>query len=224
MRRARFFVPVIAALCALATSATTATAAPEPTAIPEVGLATPAKEAALQQQLAETKPVIATYNGREINLADGWQGAQACSEVPSGEVYCFDTAEEADQALADIAPAAARGTSGNVASVKDGGEFGPMASSDCYQGWVCLWEHSNFTGRRLQWSASGTKQLGDWDFRDKASSGCVTRYQGGVLAYDARTGLPDPYMALAARHCYNFSSASYPTGGTFNDKVDYIEM
>lgn len=104
MRRARFFVPVSAALCALATSATTATAAPEPTAIPEVGLATPAEEAALQQQLAETKPVIATYNGREINLADGWQGAQACSEVPSGEVYCFDTVEEADQALADIAP------------------------------------------------------------------------------------------------------------------------
>ncbi|MEV8077428.1 peptidase inhibitor family I36 protein [Streptomyces pseudogriseolus] len=224
MRRARFFVPVIAALCALAASATTATAAPEPTAIPEVGLATPAKEAALQQQLAETKPVIATYNGREINLADGWQGAQACSEVPSGEVYCFDTAEEADQALADIAPAVTRGTNSNVVSAKAGGEFGPMAYTDCYEGWVCLWEHSNYTGRRLQWSASGTKQLGDWDFRDKASAGCVNRIQGGVLAYDARTGLPDPYMALGAGHCYKFSSASYPTGGTFNDKVDYIEM
>lgn len=60
MRRARILVPVVAALCALATSATTATAASEPTAIPEVGLATPTEEAALQQQLAETKPVIAT--------------------------------------------------------------------------------------------------------------------------------------------------------------------
>ncbi|MEU4490144.1 peptidase inhibitor family I36 protein [Streptomyces purpurascens] len=220
MRSARVLVPVVAALCAFAMSATTATAAPEPTAIPEVGLATPAEEAELQQQLAESKPVIATYKGEKINLADGWQGAQACSEVPSGEVYCYDTAEEADQALAEIAPALARGTSSGVAS----GEFGPMAYTDCHQGWVCLWEHSNFNGRRLQWSAKGTKKLGNWDFRDKASSGCVTRYQGGVLAYDARTALPDPYMTLAARYCYKFSTADYPTGGSFNDKVDYIEM
>jgi hypothetical protein len=138
MRPARVLVPVVAALCALAASATTATAAPEPTAIPEVGLATPAEEAELQQQLAKSKPVIATYKGEKINLADGWQGAQACSEVPSGEVYCFDSAEEADQALAAIAPAVARGTSSGVASATASGEFGPMASSDCFQGWVCL--------------------------------------------------------------------------------------
>ena len=168
--------------------------------------------------------MIATYKGEKINLADGWQEAQACSEVPSGEVYCFDTAEEADQALAEIAPTVARGASSSVASAKASGEFGPMAYTDCYQGCVCLWEHSDYTGRRLQWSASGTKQFGDWDFRDKAGSGCVTRYQGGVLAYDARTGLPDPYMTLAARYCCKFSTASYPTGGTFNDKVDYITM
>ncbi|MEU1001215.1 peptidase inhibitor family I36 protein [Streptomyces tibetensis] len=224
MRPARVLVPVVAALCAFATSATTATAAPEPTAIPEVGLATPAEEAELQQQLAESKPVIAAYRGEKINLADGWQGAQACSEVPSGEVYCYDTVGEADQALAEIAPANARGTGSGVASPRVRGEFGPMASQDCVAGWVCLWEHANYKARRLQWSAKGTKKLGDWDFRDKASSGCVARIQGGVLAYDARTGLPDPYMALGAGYCYHFSTADYPTGGSFNDKVDYIEM
>ncbi|MET7505277.1 peptidase inhibitor family I36 protein [Streptomyces microflavus] len=223
MRRTHVLVPILA-LCALVASATTATAAPEPSAIPEVGLATPAEEARLQQQLAEAEPVIATYNGKKINLADGWQGARACSEVPTGDVYCYDSAEEADQALAAIAPATKRSPESGVVSAQGSGEFGPAAIEDCAVGWVCLWEHSNYTGRRLQWSAGGTKQLKDWDFRDKASSGCVNRNQFGVLAYDARTGLPDPYMALAARYCYKFTVSSYPTGGTFNDKVDYIEM
>ncbi|MEU9882511.1 peptidase inhibitor family I36 protein [Streptomyces phaeochromogenes] len=178
----------------------------------------------MQQELAEAKPVIATYKGEKINLADGWQGAQACSEVPSGEVYCYDSAEEADQALAAIAPAATRGSGSGVTSAKVSGELSPTASGDCSFGWVCLWEHGEFTGRRLQWSAKGTKQLGDWDFRDKASSGCVNRNQGGVSVYDARTGLPDPYMVLGVGYCYKFSTASYPTGGTFNDKADYIKM
>ncbi|WP_329304656.1 peptidase inhibitor family I36 protein [Streptomyces anulatus] len=222
MRRTRVLVPILA-LCALVASATTATAAPEPSATPEVGLATPAEEARLQQQLAEAEPVIATYNGKKINLADGWQGAQACSEVPTGDVYCYDSAEEADQALTAIAPAPQSPESVAV-SAKGSGEFGPTASGDCGPGWVCLWEHSNYTGRRLQWSAGGTKQLGNWDFRDKASSGCVNRDQFGALAYDARTALPDPYMVLAARYCYKFTEASYPTGGSFNDKVDYIDM
>ncbi|MCL6293170.1 peptidase inhibitor family I36 protein [Streptomyces sp. 43Y-GA-1] len=223
MRRTRVLVPILA-LCALATSATTATAAPEPSASPEVGLATPAEEARLQQQLAEAEPVIATYNGKKINLADGWQGAQACSEVPTGDVYCYDSAEEADQALASIVPEAARAPESGMASAKGRGEFGPTAIGDCLYRWVCLWEHSNFTGRRLQWSASGTKQLKDWDFRDKASSACVNRDQGGVLAYDARTAQPDPYMALGVGRCYKFTESNYPYGGTFNDKVDYIQM
>ena len=159
MRLTRSLVPFVAALCALTAGATTATAVPEPPS-PEVGLNTPAEEAQLQQELAEAKPVIATYKGEKINLADGWQGAQACSEVPSGEVYCYDSAEEADQALAAIAPAATRGSGSGVTSAKVSGELSPTASGDCSFGWVCLWEHGEFTGRRLQWSAKGTKQLG----------------------------------------------------------------
>ncbi|MER6773997.1 peptidase inhibitor family I36 protein [Streptomyces bacillaris] len=223
MRRTRALVPVLA-LLALAASATTATASPIPPASLEVGFATPEEEARLQQRLAETKPVIATYNGRKINLADGWQGAQACSEVPSGEVHCYDTTEKADQALAAIASTTVRSPESGGSSAKPGGAFGPAAIEDCAYGYVCLWEHANYAGRRLQWSAPGVKQLKDWNFRDQASSACVNRDRYGVLAYDARTGLPDPYVTLAARYCAKFTNASYPTGGTFNDKVDYIEM
>ncbi|EGX60837.1 hypothetical protein SZN_05267 [Streptomyces zinciresistens K42] len=111
-----------------------------------------------------------------------------------------------------------------MTSAKASGELSPTAAGDCVYGWVCLWENGDFTGRRLQWSAKGTKQLGDWDFRDKASAGCVNRNLGGALVHDARTGLPDPYMALANGYCYKFIDTSYPTGGSFNDKADYLEM
>jgi hypothetical protein len=108
--------------------------------------------------------------------------------------------------------------------VKTRGALGPAASEDCVHPYVCLWENSNYTGRRLQWSASGTKQLSDWDFRDKASSGCVNKTIGGALVYDARTGLPDPYMALGNLGCYDFTKANYPTGGNRNGKANHIEM
>ncbi|MER7048126.1 peptidase inhibitor family I36 protein [Streptomyces jumonjinensis] len=220
MRISRSAVTVAAALCALAVGAATATALPEGPA-PEVGLLTPEAETQLQERLNQTKPVIASYQGRDINLADGWQGAQACTEVPDGKVYCYATVEEANRQLAKIAPAAAAADRAAKSAQKG---IGPTASSDCVYGWVCLWEHSNYTGRRLQWSAAGTKKLGDWDFRDKASSGCVNRNIGGALVYDARTAMPDPYMALGNLYCYKFTDVGYPTGGNWNDKADYIEM
>ncbi|MFB7592802.1 peptidase inhibitor family I36 protein [Streptomyces sp. NPDC056169] len=174
--------------------------------------------------VSQDKPVIATYKGKKIDLANGWQGAQACSETPSGEVFCYDTAEEADRALAAIAPTVAKGGRSAGASAKESGQLGPTASGDCSYGWVCPWENSDYTGRRLQWSAKGTKQLADWSFRDQASAGCVKRDMGGALVYDARTGMTDPYMSMGNLACYNFTKADYWTGGTWNDKADYIEM
>ncbi|MGW2302966.1 hypothetical protein [Streptomyces sp. NPDC001809] len=46
----------------------------------------------------------------------------------------------------------------------------------------------------------------------------------GALVYDARTGMTDPYMVMANLSCYNFTTADYWTGGTWNDKADYMEM
>lgn len=204
--------------------ASTATAAPATVPSPEVGLVTTQTEAGLQTQLQKSQPVIATYQGKEINLAEGWQGAQACTETPGGKVYCYASAQEADRALPTIDPAAAAETAKAAARVKSLGIAGPMASGDCSAPYVCLWENSNYTGRRLQWSASGTKQLSDWDFRDTASSGCVNRVTGGATVYDDRSLLPDPYMALGNLGCYDFTTVGYPTGGSWNDKADYIEL
>ncbi|QXE35931.1 peptidase inhibitor family I36 protein [Streptomyces sp. GMY02] len=214
---ARVAVTLTAAACAVVVGMTTAVASPASAPEPEVGILTPEAEAEVNARLEQSKPVIALYKGRQINLADGWQGAQACTEVPSGKVYCYDSTEEADAALPTIDPSAA-------ARKLPGAAFGPTAFSDCSSPYFCLFESGNGAGRRLQWSADGTKQLADWDFRDKASSACVVRPLGGALVYDARTGLPDPYMALGNLACYNFIDVGYPTGGSWNDKADYVEL
>ncbi|MEO3976130.1 peptidase inhibitor family I36 protein [Streptomyces sp. CAU 1734] len=169
--------------------------------------------------------MIAIYKGKKINLARGWAGAQVCTETNSGAVHCFDSAAQADRALATIDPAAAALAKKHKANLRpEVRNSRAAAAASCAYGWVCLYEHSNYTGRKLQWSQSGTKNLSDWNFRDQASAGCVNKQIGGALVYDARTGLPDPLMALGNGYCYNFVTASYPTGGNWNDKADYMEM
>ncbi|GHF91983.1 peptidase inhibitor family I36 protein [Streptomyces filamentosus] len=222
MRITRVLAPLVAAASLLVAGAQTSSAA-DATLVPETGFATPEQEKRLQEELAQSKPVIATYKGRKINLSDGWQGAQACSELQDGSVQCYATTQEADQAAAKLA-ATQQGSSASRSLAKEATIFGPTAATDCAYGWVCFWEHSDYTGRRLQWSAKGTKNFGDWGFRDQASAACVKRDMQGVLAYDARTLQMDPFMALGNLGCYKFPNASYPGGGTWNDKVDYIEM
>lgn len=210
-------VAVATALFALGGLATASTPTEGPA--PGAGVLTPEEEVRLQEILDQSRPVIATYEGREINLVDGWQGAQACIEDPSAKVYCYTTAAEANQHVARISAASKAASKPPVPN-----EAGPNAIADCIYGWVCLFEHSNYSGRMLKWSAGGTKKLGDWNFRDEASSGCVNRRIGGALVYDSRTALPDPYMALGNGYCYKFPSASYPTGGNWNDRADYVQM
>ncbi|MFJ8301681.1 hypothetical protein ACIQ9R_38040 [Streptomyces sp. NPDC094447] len=43
---------------------------------------------------------------------------------------------------------------------------------------------------------------------------------GRALVYDARTGMTDPYLVMGNLYCYNFATADYWTGGTWNDKAD----
>lgn len=162
--------------------------------------------------------VVAQYNGREINLADGWQGAAACVEIAADDVRCYDSIEESDRELARL---------GLISEDGRAGESTSQSIADCPWGWVCLWEWTNFNsgGRMLKWSQSGTKNLGDWDFRDQASSACVSRDQGGARADDWRTLQPDPSLYLGAGYCYeDFGKISYPYGGNWNNKADSLTM
>jgi hypothetical protein len=168
--------------------------------------------------------IVASYHGKKINLRDGWAGAQACAEFAVGDVRCYDTTAEADRAVRPAAGTAAPAAPAAAGAAGAAGDVHADALGDCVYGWVCLWQDDNYKGRRLQWSAPGTKKLADWNFRDKASSGAVNRVQGGVECVDYRTGLPDPRMFLGAGGAYRFPTVDYPYGGTWNDRVDEIKM
>lgn len=47
----------------------------------------------------------------------------------------------------------------------------PAGADDCNSGYLCFWEHDNFTGRRLQFQAAGLRaDMRDYSFNDTMSS------------------------------------------------------
>ncbi len=225
MRSFRTLAVVTAAAGALALAAPAAMATPAPS----VPTAPPADapQSAGPAKATPSTPVIATYRGKKIDLAKGWAGASVCTEVKGGAVYCHDSVAEADRALTTLDPAAALAVkaakAAGAAAPATGGQVA-QSTSDCPSGWACLWEDINFSGLLLRWSEPGTKYLSDWSFRDRASSACVFRNGGDLTLYDDRTLQPDPSVYLWNGNCYNLTSLSYPYGGSWNDKADYIVL
>lgn len=140
--------------------------------------------------------VLASYQGRVIDLGKGWDGAQVCAEYAVGDVRCYsnDQAASGDFAISDV--------------------------NDCKISWVCLWEDIGNQGRKLQWNVAGTKKLEVWGFRDKASSAALHRAQSGAQLTNYRTSvLPDQHVALRADAIYeDFRQFN------FNDKADEIKV
>ncbi|MEU2766465.1 MULTISPECIES: peptidase inhibitor family I36 protein [Streptomyces] len=193
---------------------------------------------------------FATYNGSTIDLADGWQGATTCTEVAVGDVRCYDSVEAELKDLADESlghAAAAKGQGIEVPDAIDtrgfeaeplrvpsadsivgterlGSSVGTQAINDCIFGYACVYDTTTWGGRMLKWSASGTKNLSTWDFRDKAGSGCNNRQLGGFRLDDWRTGLPDPSLYVGLDRCVNFAKVSYTYGGNWNNKADAVTL
>ncbi|MER6781209.1 MULTISPECIES: peptidase inhibitor family I36 protein [unclassified Streptomyces] len=227
MRSVRIGFAVTAAVGAVLITASSAGAATPSPSAPASGALGPAAEQQMNSEIAASKPVIATYKGKQINLAQGWQGAQVCAEVPSGEVKCFDSQAEADSSLVKENAAVAKKVNETRKALGQQAGQAPASTSsswDCGSGWVCLWEHSDYSGRRLQWSAGGTKNLSNWSFRDQASSICVNRPQFGGTLIDFRDFQPDPSMSIPAGSCYDLTTLGYVHGGTWNDKADALSM
>ncbi|WP_327677242.1 peptidase inhibitor family I36 protein [Kitasatospora sp. NBC_00458] len=212
MRTFRTLAAVTTVAGALALAAPAAVAAPAGPSAPASGV----PESAGPTDAKPSKPVIATYRGKKIDLSQGWGSARVCTEVTGGAVYCHDSIAEADQALATIDPAARTARTAPAAAGV------AVSDADCSSGWVCIWEHSNFTGPLLRWSQFGTKYLSDWGFRDRASSACAYNSNGATL-YDDRTLQPDPSLYLGWG-CYDLTGQGYPYGGNWNDRVDYLTV
>ncbi|MBQ0924132.1 peptidase inhibitor family I36 protein [Saccharopolyspora endophytica] len=148
--------------------------------------------------------VLATYQGRQIDLAQGWQGADVCSQDAPGAVTCYDLPAEAKLGTEP-------GTRGTL--------------DDCPHTYACLWAHAGAEGRRLQFHDSGTTDLGDWDFRDQATGAYNNREIYGFELIDVRSFQPDRHLFVGVGQYVNLSKQSYPgPGSNWNDRVDKVHL
>lgn len=194
-----------------------------------------------------TTAVIATHNGKQIDLADGWDGATICTEVAVDDVRCYDDETDELLDLADESPghaAAARAeglaipgalatSDASMRSMRSirpaqsaDGTVGTQAIGDCTYGYSCLFNTTTYGGRILRFLSAGTRNLDAYSpsFRDMAGSGCNNRQSGGTHVTDFRTGLPDPELYISTGNCTNFASADYQYGGDWNNKADSITL
>ncbi|KUF16274.1 peptidase inhibitor family I36 protein [Streptomyces silvensis] len=174
-----------------------------------------------------TEPVFADYKGRKINLAESWEDATSCTELPRGEVHCYDTDEEAmtDPAL----PSATRQEIVSAAvEARD--------PSRCVPDYWCLYQHADYKGKILRFSEDGKKRLKNWGMNNKLSSVFYRVLRWSVNYGDARVidwrswPVADRARRLSAGRVGdpsrypNFKQLDYPGGGNWNDKVDVFEV
>lgn len=193
-----------------------------------LGAAPAASAADAAQEEAPLQPVIAEYHGEKINLAESWEGAKVCTELPGGEARCYDSDAEAQadpelpQPKAALAPRSAA-----VAYASNPG--------NCANDYWCLFEHANYKGRKLQFFDSGRKNLANWGFRDKTSSiyRRIANYPlnyGGATMVDFRSGLlHDRVRDIGwgkglVQEYPNLTKLPYPDGGNWNDKMDALDV
>ncbi|MEU3523582.1 peptidase inhibitor family I36 protein [Streptomyces sp. NPDC038707] len=222
-------------------------AADEPGSVPEVlsDVLTPEEEAQVHADADPTDKVDMYYNSEKVDPASDWNGADICAEVSEdGTMQCFDSNTEANKFLAVHAPTAeARAGAKRALAAKPAAsatqgvtmmstqEVTIQKYQDCPSNWVCLWQDSNYSGRRLQWPTYDTAKTRHLDqyspsFRDKATSAFINRPQRGVELYDFRTAMPDPHLFLGAGYSLysNFKNIDYPYGGSWNDRADAIKF
>jgi hypothetical protein len=111
---------------------------------------------------APTPGARATYNGRTINLAQGWQGAHACGVFGPNNVRCFDTRTELHDA---VAIAAQVGTGAEAEGAVPESNCGGSSTE------VQLFSGTNWSGNQLIFvSTSGFFDLADYGFDNDMES------------------------------------------------------
>lgn len=93
------------------------------------------------------------------------------------------------------------------------GTVTPMAYSDCASGYLCLWQDSNYNGRRLQFSSTGCHNLGNYGFNDEASSWRNRLNRYARLRWDSNCN--GNYITAS-------SGASSSSMGSWNDEVSSV--
>jgi Peptidase inhibitor family I36 len=158
-----------------------------------------------------TTGVLATYDGTTINLALGWQGAQACVVLPAA-VQCYDSEAEMRDALtaaAQQSPSAPLHSTAGFAS--------PDTACSNPNTLVTLYSSTDFTGTSLSFiSTSGWANLAPYGFDNKMES-WVNQTACNAVVADG-TGGGGAQLSLAAR------SSSTGVGSSWKDRASSINV
>jgi hypothetical protein len=126
----------------------------------------------------------------------------------------------ASVALAEDEPVASSSpyvvsSSGGVTTYSDGAEVvEPASFNDCPDGWVCLWEDKEYSGRMLKFQSRGYWQnLTDYGFNDQTTAWRNRTNDDARLAEDINGG--------GTRICMQPNSSNSQLTG-FNDKASSI--
>lgn len=148
----------------------------------------------------------ALYNGRVINLADGWEGARACAVLTATEIRCYDS--EIEQ-WTDLARRARR-----------------MPTAQLELGTYCLnrddlpltlYENTSYGGTSLSlYEANTWHDLSSLGFDDMTSSWRNNTYCDATAA--TGTGGTGSTVTLSAR------SQSADVGSTWNDVISSAQI
>lgn len=171
-----------------------------------LGLMTAAPSVAGAAENTTGSGILATYNGRTIQLSDGWDGATVCAQVAVDDVRCFDD---------DAAYRAAM----NLPAAEDRA-FGTADVYDCPGQWMCLWDNRAYAGRRLQWTVPGVFDLSRWDFRNRANSVANRKVQGGFHLTDLDPFFDKTLLIGASQGVSDLGAVN----GNWNNKVDRVRV
>ncbi|GGJ80050.1 hypothetical protein GCM10010123_07410 [Pilimelia anulata] len=101
--------------------------------------------------------VLATFEGKRIDLSQGWGEARVCDVHSPRDIRCYRTPGEA---------ADGRGTTGFVAT----GRAEPTAFEDCPKDWLCIWDTPNFNGRMAKVQDDTPVELDSLGLRNNVGS------------------------------------------------------
>ncbi|WP_371575374.1 hypothetical protein [Streptomyces sp. NBC_01314] len=92
---------------------------------------------------------------------------------------------------------------------------GTLGTPNCSYLWTCLYEHSNFDGRRLTWSDCNFENLSNWGFIDQTTSWHNNQSRGTQTHVYNWTG-----SSWALLWTSTAPSSSSNVGSANNDKAD----
>ncbi|MFG2226842.1 peptidase inhibitor family I36 protein [Streptomyces sp. NPDC048644] len=155
---------------------------------------------------AASHGVLASYQGRTIDLSKGWQGAKACAVFAADDVRCYPTAAAADKAS---------GYKVSTDALRRGAKADTTAIPACANGWVCLFKNKNGGGRRLIFNEGHWDNLDNYGF-DNATSSWRNNQKKGDLA-----GLSQ--FAGGKGKVIHLSAPGYAAGlGSFDNRASAV--